>query len=53
MKSGYVDINWVEAHHDRWAQQVKQDNAVLSAEEFARLQGMKYDPSDTVTERSQ
>ena len=52
MKSGYVDINWVEAHHDRWAKQVKENNLILSAEDFARLQGRKFDPADTVTEQS-
>jgi formate dehydrogenase subunit gamma len=47
MKSGYVDINWVEAHHDRWARQVKENGEVLSAEEFARLQGHSHDSPET------
>jgi formate dehydrogenase subunit gamma len=53
MKSGYVDINWVEAHHDRWAKQVKDSGEILSAEEFARKQGRKYATTDTATEQSQ
>jgi formate dehydrogenase subunit gamma len=53
MKSGYVDINWVEAHHDRWAKQVKENGEIVSAEEFARLQGRAPDSADTATEQSQ
>jgi formate dehydrogenase subunit gamma len=52
MKSGYVDINWVEAHHDRWARQVKESDEILSAEEFARRQGRTPESTDTVTEQS-
>jgi formate dehydrogenase subunit gamma len=51
MKSGYVDINWVEAHHDRWASQVKENDEILSAAEYARQQGRKLDTTDTVTEQ--
>ena len=39
MKSGYVDIKWAEAHHDRWARQCHEANLVISAEEYASLQG--------------
>ena len=39
MISGYVDINWAEAHHDRWAKQCRDRNAIVSAEEFAGMQG--------------
>jgi formate dehydrogenase subunit gamma len=49
MKSGYVDINWVEAHHDRWAQQVKENDEVLTAEEFARLHGRIPESTDNAT----
>jgi formate dehydrogenase subunit gamma len=52
MKSGYVDINWVEAHHDRWAKQVKENGEIVSAEEFARLQGRAPDSADTAAEQS-
>jgi formate dehydrogenase subunit gamma len=52
MKSGYVDINWVEAHHDRWARQVKENDEILSAEEFARLHGRKPESPDTATGKS-
>jgi cytochrome b subunit of formate dehydrogenase len=45
MKSGYVDINWVEAHHDRWAKECHEKDLVISAEEFARLQGTSLDPA--------
>jgi hypothetical protein len=43
MKSGYVDINWVEAHRDRWAKECHENEQVISAEEYARLQGNKPD----------
>ena len=39
MKSGYVDIKWAEAHHDRWAKQCHENGQVISAEDYARLQG--------------
>jgi formate dehydrogenase subunit gamma len=52
MKSGYVDINWVEAHHDRWARQVKENDEVLSAQEFARLHGRKPESTDNATGHS-
>jgi formate dehydrogenase subunit gamma len=52
MKSGYVDINWVEAHHDRWARQVKENDEILTAEEFARLHGRKLESTDTATGQS-
>jgi formate dehydrogenase subunit gamma len=53
MKSGYVDINWVEAHHDRWARQVKEsEEMILSAEEFARRHGRVPESTDTVKEQS-
>ena len=45
MKSGYVDINWVEAHHDRWAKECHQKGLLISAEEFARMQGSSPDQS--------
>ena len=52
MKSGYVDINWVEAHHDRWARQVSENDEILSAEEFARLHGRTLESTDTETGKS-
>ena len=39
MKSGYVDINWAEAHHDRWGEECRRNDVIISAEEYARLQG--------------
>ena len=45
MKSGYVDINWVEAHHDRWAKECHAKDLLISAEEFARMQGSSPDQS--------
>ena len=39
MISGYVDINWAEAHHDRWAKSCRENGEILSPQEFARLQG--------------
>jgi len=45
MKSGYVDINWADAHHDRWGKVCHDENLIVSAEEYARLQGRK--PGDS------
>ena len=39
MKTGYVDFNWIESHHDRWAKECRENNLIVSAEEYARLQG--------------
>jgi len=39
MKTGYVDINWAGAHHDRWAQECSEKDLVISQEEYFRLQG--------------
>ena len=39
MKTGYVDIKWAEAHHDRWAKRCHENGQVISAEDYARLQG--------------
>jgi formate dehydrogenase subunit gamma len=41
MKSGYVDVNWAEAHHDLWAKEYPEGGLTVSAEEFARLKGSK------------
>lgn len=37
MKSGYVDIKWAEAHHERWAKQCHEEKLILSEEQFARV----------------
>jgi len=39
MKTGYVDINWVEAHHDRWAKECHENDMIITAENYAKLQG--------------
>jgi len=39
MKTGYVDIKWAEVHHDRWARECHENDQVISAEDYARLQG--------------
>jgi formate dehydrogenase subunit gamma len=39
MKTGYVDISWVEAHHDRWAKECHENDMIISAENYAKLQG--------------
>jgi formate dehydrogenase subunit gamma len=49
MKSGYVDISWAEAHHDRWAKTCHESGEILSAEEFARLQGGRTDSGEATT----
>ena len=45
MQSGYVDIKWADAHHDRWGKVCHDENLIVSADEYARLQGRK--PGDT------
>ena len=49
MKSGYVDINWAEAHHDRWAKTCHENDEILSAEEFARLHARSVESSESTT----
>ncbi len=39
MKTGYVDASWADAHHDRWGKECRDQGLVISAEEYARLQG--------------
>lgn len=39
MKTGYVDIKWAEEHHDRWAKECHENDRLISAEDYARLQG--------------
>jgi formate dehydrogenase subunit gamma len=39
MKSGYVDIKWAEAHHDRWAKECHEGGRIVSAEDYTKLQG--------------
>ena len=39
MKTGYVDIKWAEEHHDRWAKECHDNDRLISAEDYARLQG--------------
>ncbi len=39
MKTGYVDISWADAHHDRWGKVCHQQDLIVSPEEFARLTG--------------
>ena len=41
MTTGYVDINWADAHHDRWGKECHDKGLIISAEEYARLQGQK------------
>ena len=51
MKTGYVDINWAAAHHDRWARQCNANDQILSAEEYARLQGVNFDGANQDAEQ--
>lgn len=39
MKTGYVDIKWAEAHHDRWARQCHDENKIMAAEDYAKILG--------------
>ena len=51
MKSGYVDISWAEAHHDRWGKQCREQDLIVSAEEHARLQGQTGNKSEPAMEQ--
>jgi len=56
MKTGYVDIKWAEEHHDRWAKECHENNKIISAQDYARLQGKNIpnqspDQSSLVEER--
>ncbi|RLA11245.1 MAG: formate dehydrogenase subunit gamma [Gammaproteobacteria bacterium] len=51
MNTGYVDIKWAEAHHDRWAKQCHENGKVISAEDYARLQG-KTGPASVTSSSS-
>jgi formate dehydrogenase subunit gamma len=39
MKTGYVDIKWAEAHHDRWAERCHKKGLIVPSEEYLRSQG--------------
>ena len=47
MKTGYVDIKWAEEHHDRWAKKCHENNNIISAQDYARLQGNNIPNQDT------
>lgn len=53
MKTGYVDINWADAHHDRWGKVCHEENLIISAEEYARLQGQKPGSTDEMATAEQ
>ena len=53
MKTGYVDINWADAHHDRWGKVCHEENLIISAEEYARLQGQKPGATDELATAEQ
>jgi len=53
MQTGYVDINWADAHHDRWGKVCHEENMIISAEEYARLQGQKPGPTDEMATAEQ
>lgn len=50
MKTGYVDINWAESHHDRWGKECHENNLIISAEEYARLQGKTVSEAELTAE---
>lgn len=39
MKTGYVDINWADAHHDRWGKECHEKDSIIPAEEYGKLVG--------------
>jgi formate dehydrogenase subunit gamma len=49
MKTGYVDIKWAEAHHDRWARECHEKNLIISQEQFNNLQGKSGNPSGSTS----
>ncbi len=53
MKSGYVDINWADAHHDRWGKLCHEQDLVISAEEYTRLTGKKPQKTAPPSEQSE
>lgn len=53
MKTGYVDINWADAHHDSWGKVCHEENLIISAEEYARLQGQKPGSTDEMATAEQ
>lgn len=50
MKTGYVDISWAEDHHDRWGKECHDKDLVISAEDYARLQGRSAPTGELSTE---
>ncbi len=51
MKTGYVDINWADAHHDRWGKRCHEENLIVPAEEYARMQGQPAASAEAATEQ--
>ncbi len=49
MKTGYTDVKWAEAHHDRWARECRDKQLAISFEEYCRLQGA---PTTIATEEN-
>jgi formate dehydrogenase subunit gamma len=47
MKTGYVDINWARAHHDRWAKECEDNNSIIPPERYAAMQGADEPPPVT------
>ncbi len=41
MRSGYVDINWADEHHDRWGKECHDKDLIVSADEFEKATGRK------------
>ena len=39
MKSGYVDINWAQEHHDRWARECRERGEVITSDDADRKAG--------------
>ncbi len=51
MKTGYVDINWADAHHDRWGKRCHEEDLIVPADEYARMQGVSADSAEPATEQ--
>lgn len=53
MKTGYVDINWADAHHDRWGKICHEEDLIIAGEEYAKLQGRKPAATDAMVTAEQ
>ena len=51
MKTGYVDINWADAHHDRWGKRCHEEDLIVPADEYAKMLGQPAGSAEPATEQ--